>query len=123
DPKAGVREFLRVIKDDGFVIYAFSSIPAELRGRYYALLLNHLAKWPFIPQSERPFHDCPHSRIIASWHGLMTVVVLRKCCNVDDQTAPCDMSASRFEKVEKEAQRFQGGRRKGGILQPAGTVP
>ncbi|MFQ5911770.1 MAG: geranylgeranyl reductase family protein [Nitrospinota bacterium] len=122
DPKAGVREFLRVIKDDGFVIYAFSSIPAELKGRYYALLLNHLAKWPFIPSSERPFHDCPHSQIVSFWHGLMTVVVLRKCCNVDDQTAPCAMKVGQLEKVEKETQRTARTREEG-ILQPTGAAP
>lgn len=106
DPKAGVREFLRVIKEDGFVIYAFSSMPAQSKGRYYALLLSHVGRWPFIPSAERPFHHCPHSRIVSFWHGLMTVAVLRKCCTVDDETAPCAVDLSRFEKAEREMERF-----------------
>lgn len=122
DPKEGVREFLRVIKDDGFVIYAFSSIPAELKGRYYAFLLNHLAKWPFIPRSERPYHDCPNSQMYFFWNGLMTAVVLRKCCTVDEETAPCAMTVDQFERIEKEMQETvrTGVER---VLEPEGVTP
>lgn len=93
DPKNAVREFLRVIKDDGYVIYAFSSMPRFGISRLYSFMLEKfLGKsfdWRFLPKKERPYHHCPHSSLTTFGNGLMTVVVLRKCCTVEDEAAPC----------------------------------
>jgi hypothetical protein len=43
----------------------------------------------FLSASERPYHSCGHSRLMTLPGGLATVVVLRKCCLVDDPHAPC----------------------------------
>ena len=93
DPKAAVKEFLRVIKDDGYVIYLFSSLPKFGIGRLYSTLLEKfLGKaldWRFLPKKERPYHDCERSSLVTFANGLITLVVLRKCCSVDDEAAPC----------------------------------
>ncbi|MFQ5846526.1 MAG: geranylgeranyl reductase family protein [Candidatus Methylomirabilales bacterium] len=93
DPRPAVREFLRVIKDDGFVIYAFSSRPeAGLKHLYGRLLEEWSAgtlRGRFLTPSEQPYHSCEHSRLTTFARGLATVVVLRKCCRVDDRQAPC----------------------------------
>jgi len=39
--------------------------------------------------AERPYHDCGRSRLLRFGNGLATVVLLRKCCSVDDPHAPC----------------------------------
>ncbi|NIR51735.1 geranylgeranyl reductase family protein [candidate division KSB1 bacterium] len=96
DPKAAVREFLRVIKEDGYVLYVFSSMPKFGAARLYSFMLEKfLGKtfdWRFLPGKERPYHDCQHSSLTSFGNGLMTVVVLRKCCSVEDEAAPCLLS-------------------------------
>lgn len=93
DPKTAVREFLRVIKEGGYVIYAFSSMPRFGISRLYSFMLEKfLGKtfdWRFLPKKERPYHHCAHSSLATFGNGLMTVVVLRKCCTVEDEAAPC----------------------------------
>lgn len=94
DPRRAVGEFLRVIKDDGWVIYAFSGKPAGGLERLYARLLE---KWSagtlrgrFLDAAgQQPYHDCGGSQLTRFANGLATVVVLRKCCSVDDPQAPC----------------------------------
>jgi len=93
DPRRAVREFLRVIKDDGFVIYAFSGKPAAGLERLYARLVEGwsagMLHGRFLRAAEQPYHDCGRSRLTKFANGLATVVVLRKCCSVDDPHAPC----------------------------------
>ncbi len=93
DPRRAVREFLRVIKDDGFVIYAFSGRPAAGLARLYARLLEEwsagMLRGRFLDVTEQPYHDCGRSRLTRFANGLATVVVLRKCCSIDDPHAPC----------------------------------
>jgi geranylgeranyl reductase family protein len=93
NPKAAVGEFLRVIKDDGYVIYVFSSMPRFGISRLYSFMLEKfLGKtfdWRFLPKKERPYHDCQRSSLATFGNGLMTVVVLRKCCTVEDEVSPC----------------------------------
>ncbi|NJD54614.1 MAG: geranylgeranyl reductase family protein [Candidatus Methanoperedens sp.] len=93
EPKKTVAEFLRVIKEDGYVIYAFHSLPTDIMGRLYSYLMGQLLKEKyelrFLTPKERPFHKCGRSSIASFAGGLATVVVLRKCCSVEDETAPC----------------------------------
>ena len=92
-PRVAVAELLRVIKNDGYVIYAFASAPAEGLEHFYATLLERLfhtsLRWRFLTRDERPYHDCEHSRLTTFAHGLSTVVVLRKCCTVAAPVLPC----------------------------------
>jgi geranylgeranyl reductase family protein len=93
NPKTAVQEFLRVIKDDGYVIYAFSSIPRFGISRLYSFMLEkslgRAFDWRFLPKKEMPYHDCQRSSLATFGNGLMLVVVLRKCCTVEDEAAPC----------------------------------
>lgn len=93
NPKAAVQEFQRVIKDDGYVIYVFSSLPRFGLARLYSFMLEKfLGKafdWRFLSKKERPYHNCRHSNLATFGNGLMTVVVLRKCCTVEDEATPC----------------------------------
>ncbi|MDW7727254.1 MAG: geranylgeranyl reductase family protein [Candidatus Methanoperedens sp.] len=93
EPKKTVAEFLRVINEDGCVIYVFHSLPINIFGRFYSYLMERLLKKEFelrfLTPKERPFHKCGRSSIASFAGGLATVVILRKCCNVTDETAPC----------------------------------
>ncbi len=93
DPRRAVREFLRLIKHDGFVIYAFSSRPEVGLKHLYGRLLEEWSagtlQGRFLPPEEQPYHTCEQSRLTTFARGLATVVVLRKCCRVDDPQAPC----------------------------------
>ena len=84
DAKAAVPEFLRLIRDEGFVVYAFASLPDTPTGQLYARLagpmIRGLGDAHFLRAEERPFHDCGHSRLVTFANGLATVAVLRKCC-------------------------------------------
>lgn len=107
DPKKTVSEFLRVINEDGYVIYVFHSLPTDMTGRLYSNLMERLLKKKFelrfLTPEERPFHKCGRSSIASFAGGLATVVVLRKCCNVEDETAPCRISEEDYniQAIEK----------------------
>ncbi|MBI4714978.1 MAG: methyltransferase domain-containing protein [Nitrospirae bacterium] len=109
DPKAAVREFLRVIKDDGAVVYAFSSRPEQGFERFGALLaewaLGEKFAFRFLPRRERPYHHCAMSRLMTFFGGLMTLVVLRKCCTVEDEAAPCVLPVSWGEGLSNDPGR------------------
>lgn len=93
DPRRAVQEFLRVIADDGFVIYAFSSRPEAGLERLYGWLLEEWSagtlRGHFLSPTNWPYHTCEHSRLMTFARGLATVVVLRKCCRVDDPETSC----------------------------------
>jgi ubiquinone/menaquinone biosynthesis C-methylase UbiE len=93
DPRQAVQELLRVITDDGFVIYAFSSRPAGGVERLYGRLLEEWSagtlRGRFLSVVERPYHSCEHSRLMTFAGGLATVVVLRKCCRVERPEEAC----------------------------------
>ena len=94
DPRQAVQEFLRLIKDDGYVIYLFSSLPKGVR-RFYGYLAEKLIgaslKWRLLHESERPYHSCANSLLKTFGNGLFTLVVLRKCCDVSDDITPCTL--------------------------------
>ncbi len=94
DPRAAVTEFLRVLKEDGTAIYVFSSRPeAGVGRRWYGRLLEEWSagtlRGRFIATTERPYHTCQHSQLVTFAGGLATLVVLGKCCRVDDPAAAC----------------------------------
>lgn len=72
DPRAAVTEWLRVIKDDGWVIYAFSSKPSAGLERLYARLLEEWSSGTlrarFVSESARPYHQCEGSRLMTFGH-------------------------------------------------------
>jgi ubiquinone/menaquinone biosynthesis C-methylase UbiE len=114
DPRAAVGEFLRVIKDDGIVIYAFSSRPeANAARRLYGRLLEEWSAGTlhghFVALAERPYHTCEHSQLATVAGGLAPLVVLRKCCRVDDPAAPClpTVTGMGAEAVEHDPGREQ----------------
>lgn len=87
DPRAAVREFLRVVKPDGVVLYAFSSLPTgKIADRFHAIG-DPLPR--LLSTEERPVHHCTHSSITQFAGGLATVVTLAKCCRVEDVFLPC----------------------------------
>lgn len=105
EPKKTVEEFLRVINEDGYVIYVFHSLPTDIFGRLYSYLMERLLKKEFelrfLTPKERPFHKCGRSNIASFADGLATVVVLRKCCNVTDETAPCLIGEEEIPYIER----------------------
>ncbi len=94
DPRAVVQEFIRVIKPDGIVIYAFCSL---LDGRVGAVLESILtrvapAQGPLthlLTEQERPFHRCDRSSLRQFAGGLTTVATVAKCFAVTEAQAPC----------------------------------
>lgn len=98
DPAAAVEELLRVIRDDGYVIYAFASAPAGGIEQFYASLVERLShgslRWRFLTADERPYHNCERSSLATFARGLSTVVVLRKCCTVAAPALPSRAGAA-----------------------------
>jgi len=93
DPAAAVEEFIRVIKPDGFVIYAFCSLPTGASGKILKYVLDKAAQGSPLNQllddNERPFHECERSSLKKFAGGLTTVAVVAKCCTVTDKILPC----------------------------------
>ncbi len=93
DPRAVVQEFIRVIKPDGIVIYAFCSLPEGNVGEVlnYVIVkaaskgspLTHL-----LSEDERPFHRCDRSSLKQFAGGLTTVATVAKCCQVTNDFLP-----------------------------------
>ncbi len=92
DPAAAVQEFIRVIKPDGFVIYAFCSLPGGISGKVLKYVLDKIAAESPLNQllsdNERPFHQCERSSLKKFAGGLTTVAVVAKCCTVTAQALP-----------------------------------
>lgn len=94
DPRSTVEEFVRVIKPDGFVVYAFCSLPA---GKVGEVLKYAIAKTPpvdnplshLLSETELPFHCCAYSSLKQFLGGLITVATVAKCCPIRDPSLPC----------------------------------
>ena len=94
DPRAAVQEFVRVIKPDGVVIYAFCSLPEGAAGD---VLQNVIARVSsdrsplthLLHETERPFHHCDRSSLIQFAGGLTTVAMVAKCCPITRVSLPC----------------------------------
>ncbi|MEO7910401.1 MAG: methyltransferase domain-containing protein [Roseiflexaceae bacterium] len=94
DPRAAVQEFVRVIKPDGAVIYAFCSLPEGAVGDVLQHVIarvssEHNPLTHLLHETERPFHHCDRSRLVQFAGGLTTVAMVAKCCPITDAFVPC----------------------------------
>ncbi len=94
DPRAAVRELLRVIKPDGIVLYAFCSLPEGVVGDILKHILQKIMPentplTHLLGQDDRPFHQCDHSSLKQFAGGLTTVATVSKCCPVTQEALPC----------------------------------
>ena len=94
DPRQAVREFLRVISPQGYVLYTFCSLPDGWLSRAGSSFLRKAVKLgfagDFLDRTQEPWHDCGKSHMVRSRRGVSTFVLLRKCCNVDVGVLPCE---------------------------------
>ncbi len=95
NPIRAVREYLRVIKPTGYVVYTFCSLPHGWVSRAGTAFLRGVVEnrfaGRFLPPEETPWHDCERSRRVRSHAGLTTYIVLRKCCPVGPGIVPLPM--------------------------------
>ncbi len=88
DPVVAVREFLRLIRPDGHVVYALSTLPERGPRRAIGRMIDAWARGAVGGRSvelhETPYHECGRSRILSYAGGLSTLVVLAKCCTVGE---------------------------------------
>lgn len=87
DPRAAVQEFVRVIKPDGIVIYAFCSLPDGPIGTVLQHVMEHVGADSdplshLLRETERPFHQCAQSSLVQFTGGLTTVATVAKCCPI-----------------------------------------
>ncbi len=100
DPLKAVSEYLRVLTDDGYVLYTFCSLPAGWVSRAGTALLRatveHRFGGNFLPPEQTPWHDCDRSIRLRSHAGLTTFVILRKCCAVGPGILPTPMTGAGY---------------------------
>jgi ubiquinone/menaquinone biosynthesis C-methylase UbiE len=94
DPRAVVQEFIRVIKPDGIVIYAFCSLPQGRAGDVLKYVMTRASSKEsplthLLSKDERPFHHCERSSLKQFTGGLTTVATVGKCCTVTDEFVAC----------------------------------
>ncbi len=94
DPRAAVREYLRVINAGGHVFYTFCSLPQGFFSRAGSAYLRAAVRrgfaGEFIPEARTPWHNCERSHRVRSRGGLVTEVALRKCCHVEPAVLPSE---------------------------------
>lgn len=94
DPRAVAQEFIRVLKPEGIVIYAFCSLPEGSPGKALGYVFEKVSSKEgplthLLSEEERPFHSCERSSLVQFAGGLTTVATVAKCCNVTDAFIPC----------------------------------
>ncbi len=98
DPLKAVSEYLRVIKEDGSVLFTFCSLPDGWVSRAGTAMLRatvaHRFGGNFLPPERTPWHDCDRSYRLRSHAGLTTFVMLRKCCTVGPGILPAPLDAA-----------------------------
>jgi ubiquinone/menaquinone biosynthesis C-methylase UbiE/YHS domain-containing protein len=90
-PRLAVGEMLRVLGDSGVVVCAFSSAATDPIGAVEERLLRRpLSEFAgrFLADRERPMHWCGRSSLERYDHGLTSVIVLGKCCTIEEY-GPC----------------------------------
>jgi len=93
-PRLAVQEFVRVIKPDGLMVYAFCSLPGGPIGRALEFVMRRLSSSDeplthLLPDQEQPFHHCERSSLQRFSGGLTTVAAVAKCCPIVDAGLPC----------------------------------
>ncbi len=92
DPRQAVSEYLRVLAQDGQVLYTFCTRPESPMARLRTLLLRAVVRvgfaGHFLQTDRTPWHDCANSHRAGFDGGLTTEIVLAKCCNVDSAVLP-----------------------------------
>ena len=92
DPRQAVSEYLRVLAQDGQVLYTFCTRPESTMARLRTLLLRAVVRvgfaGHFLGHDQTPWHECASSRRSGFDGGLTTEIVLAKCCNVDKAMLP-----------------------------------
>ena len=87
DPRQAVSEYLRVLAQEGRLLYTFCSRPESLFVRSRTLLLRAVVRigfaGHFLPRDQTPWHDCGSSHRARFDGGLTTEIVLAKCCTVN----------------------------------------
>ena len=87
DPARAVREYLRVLRPGGRVLYTFCSLPDGWLSRAGSAVRRGFAG-DFIPIERAPFHDCTASHRLRFRGGLTTEVSLSSCCHVAPYVLP-----------------------------------
>jgi ubiquinone/menaquinone biosynthesis C-methylase UbiE len=92
DPGRAVREFLRVLRPGGRVLYTFCSLPDGWLSRAGSAWLRGAVRrgfaGDFLPVERAPWHDCGSSHRVRFRGGLTTEVSLGSCCHVDAPVLP-----------------------------------
>lgn len=87
DPRQAVSEYLRVLAQDGRVLYTFCSRPESLLVRSRTLILRAVVRigfaGHFLHRDRTPWHACASSHQYRFDGGLTTEIALAKCCTVD----------------------------------------
>lgn len=89
NPGHAVQEMLRVVKPEGVVAYSFVQLPTD-----FEALEVVFADWPSdalreaLAPEHLPFHDCRVSSLARFEHGLISTVILGKCCEVRPELLP-----------------------------------
>ena len=94
EPRRAVEEFVRVIKPDGFAVYAFCSLPEGAAGKVLKYVIGRATSHDnplthLLTEEERPFHECQYSSLQQFAGGLTTVATVGKCCSIMDSELPC----------------------------------
>jgi len=94
DPRAVVQAFIRVLKPEGIVIYAFCSLPEDSPGKALRYVIEKISSKEgplthLLTKEERLFHFCERSSLVQFAGGLTTVATVAKCCNVTKAFLPC----------------------------------
>lgn len=86
DPRRAMREYLRVLRPAGHVLYTFCSLPNGFISRGGSVLLREAIQrgfaGRFLDEQRTPWHDCERSHRMRFRGGLTTEIALRKCCTI-----------------------------------------
>ncbi len=123
DPLKAVSEYLRVINDDGYVLYTFCSLPAGWVSRAGTAVLRATVEnrfgGTFLPPERTPWHDCERSYRLRSHAGLTTFVSLRKCCTVGPGILPAPMASANDPRERQDVETDGADRRSAAAHEPA----
>lgn len=92
DPLAAVHELLRVVRPEGRVITAFSTLPSELLPRLRAelmeLVMKPLFAGHFLTEEERPLHTCTMQCTHRDIYNFVTIATFGKYCELKTVPLP-----------------------------------